>query len=444
MAAFVGRRNIMGLVEASIPTITNGTLIAATVPIRASAIPARFHWVSIPGLPTADYLANTVSVIRATYAVIGRHAVDAENVIRGGVNALPVGDRAYNAADASVAYVAGIADIRTEAIILGAIRAACHRIWDVTNAGVPLIATETVASTAVTWNAGAMQTVHDPVNNDFTVNEALAWAFVDLTELEHEVCFYLTKFAMAAVPLAGLTLYMTGHHFLDSAKVAHLAVMKQLKAEMRPELKAWFDNRTELVNDMIFHKSIHPIDATFLRAQATSQSVPTSLKQANLGSAAVRLPYIESEIKAADAMIAMIAAVQGPVAEADGLLGAPALVTALALVRQFVTGAPAVAPVAGYPGVVDRATAIGLHLIPTMQRCETVVAYAIGVYEEMLEMANAGRARSSLMEARSLNRIKLAHIPSVASGRAFYQNLMRVQREMAGKGAVAGPNHVIN
>ncbi|RNA40577.1 hypothetical protein BpHYR1_004154 [Brachionus plicatilis] len=54
-----------------------------------------------------------------------------------------------------------------------------------------------------------------------------------------------------------------------------------------------------------------------------------------------------------------------------------------------------------------------------------------------------GRARSSLMEAKSLKRVKNDQIPSVASGRSFYQNFMRVQRNMAQNGEVAAPYIVI-
>lgn len=193
--------------------------------------------------------------------------------------------------------------------------------------------------------------------------------------------------------------------------------------------------------DLVWHKSVHPVSTIVLRAMAIAPEVPERLKAARLGSISVRLPYAEPEVLAARAMVRVVEACQAIVLASASEVAVPNLVRALEATEGFVIGAADVAPpMAAFPTVVSRATAIRDMLVPAMARAEAVVAFSIGLYSAMLEDAPGGGRGNTLMEARSLTRLRAGNVASVAMGAQYYAQYRLVVKNMASQGTMAPVN----
>lgn len=202
----------------AISDFRNGAIAAITVPIRAGAIPVAYHWAGVPGLPAAMATANAVAFIRAEYANQGISSVEAENARRGLVNLLPVAPGDDAALANSVNWVAGLADARRRAVILGATRAGAVAGWRLADVDILPAETAVDGRRPIHWDAGhnALRTAHGPNAADQTLAEALSRSFAVLTDVEAEVAFLCMQMGVAAVPLSGFTLFARGHHYLTS------------------------------------------------------------------------------------------------------------------------------------------------------------------------------------------------------------------------------------
>lgn len=434
-------RNIE-ITAASIPSLENGAGVVATIPIREAAIAVPFHWLQIPGVARLNAVEYTRAYVRAYYGVLGAAAVRERNANAGQAVVVATGPAAHANLTAAGNLVATMPMVRKQAMCLGAVRAGMMRMWNVDPNH--LIVTETSAAQVLHLNNGNMETIHAHTQQTFTLSESLAYSMRNMSAEENDVLYALFKLSMAVVPLAGLSLIGTGHHYLSDVPQATNAVMKQVMSVSSVGVKAWFTADAVDIMDMIWHKSAHPVTSAHLIAQALSNEVPISLRDAGLGSAMVRLPYIEPEMKAAKAMVAVVATVQHAVSQVNGRLSITCVVNAIADVNQFaVRGVAANAPVvAHHPNIRTRNAAIAEILRPAVDRATMAVAYAMGVCGAMLDTLPARDKHSTLMNARSLARIRAENLPTVTAGSNFYENLMRRDRNAAANGEVSGPNMV--
>lgn len=426
---------------AAIPSLYNGAAGAATIPIRASAIPASYHWVTIGGVVAGDCVSYTKAFVRVYYATLAFEHITRYNAA--GVNPIRVtpGNNATNVA--ARALIEAVPLIRKRALCVGAVRAGMMAMW---NTGPQnLIANETYNTPILVLANGNIQTIVAHANNAMPLLQSLAYSMPDFTRDEEDVMHALFQMSMGVVPLAGLSILSTGHHYLSSNSAPTDAVMKQVLSVSSDPVKAWFAADSVEVKDAIWHKAAHPVTSNHLIGQALSREVAKRLTDSQMGSASVRLPFSEPEMKAARAMVAIVQNVQLPVTQVNGVLAVPALVAAIASVERFVVRQADVAPgtVADAPGILNRADAVTMLLIPAMTMSATAVGYALGVCTAMLDTLPARDRNSTLMNARSLTRLRQEQMPSVTAGAAFYDNLMKRDRTNAGNGLVVGPNMTI-
>lgn len=422
----------------TVPELYNGAGGVATIPIRAGAIPAEYKWVDITNMTRDVATANIKAFVRAYYGVLGVKEITERNVAAPAT--FDVTAREYAGFAPSVTHVAAVPMIRKMAMCIGAARAGLVSMWNVD--GPKLINAEVSTAAVFTYAGGRITTMHAIADADFTLVEALAYGMVEFTAAEDDILYAIFQLAMAVVPLAGLSILSTGHHYLTSNKVATDAVMRQVMATSTEATKAWFAVDTAIIKDLIWHKAAHPVLVNHLTAQALSTVVAERLKSASMGSAAVRLPYVEPEMKAAQAMITAINAVQQVIQDTNGTLEVPTLIGAMATVKLFDIGAVdvMVAPNVNHPLVLNRRAAVNDVLVPAMRVANIAVAYALGIYTAMSENATARDRRSTLLTAKSLERIKADNMTTAAAGASLYENLMRKERADAAQGIVQGPN----
>lgn len=422
----------------TIPELHNGAANAASIPIRAGAIPEQYKWVSIRGMTRQLAASHIKAYVRTYYGIFGAAEVAAANQVREGTHADT--PRAHDAFVRTRNFVDAIPLLRKKAMCIGAARAGMLAMWDIR--GAHLIEPEAVDTQVLTYADEVVTTIHDRGDARFTLVESLALGMTEFTVEESDILYAIFQLSMAVVPLAGLSILNTGHHYLSVNKTATAAVMKQVLLTSTEATKTWFAADTAVIEDMIWHKSAHPVEAAHLIAQALSQKVADRLRAASMGSAAVRLPYVEPEMKAAQAMIAAVNMVQQTVADTNGVLEVPTLVAAVDAVKTFTVGADDVAPRPDmFPEtVVNRRTAINHILLPAVKRATMPVAYALGICSAMMDNASARDRKSTLTTARSLARIRSENLATVAAGAALFENQMRKERNEAAKGKVTGPN----
>ena len=102
-----------------------------------------------------------------------------------------------------------------------------------------------------------------------------------LTDEEWAIAYAVFVLAKTAPVLAGCQLLENGHHYLSSNTSATQAV-----------------EQPTLVKDLVWHKAPHPVRAGVLAAFAVDKNVKARMVAAGMGSAGVRLPYVESVVKA--------------------------------------------------------------------------------------------------------------------------------------------------
>lgn len=430
----------MDVTQNTIPSLFNGAPGAATVPIRAGAIATCYHWTSIGGVVAADAVSYTKAYVRVYFGKLALDHMVRHNLTLAPNAQIPLTARTH--ANHAGARTIPLADVllRKKAMCLGAIRAGIISMWNADPAN--LIPAELSLVNVLRLNNGNIETLVVATNAAMTYAESCAFGMVDFTQDESDVMYALFQMSMAVLPLAGLSILSTGHHYLSSNGAATEAVMKQVMTTSSEAVKAWFAADTAVLKDMIWHKSAHPVTSAHLVAQALSANVATRLKEAQMGSASVRLPYIEPEMKAAKAMVALVANVQQPILQVDAVLEIPSVVAAIAMVNRFQVRAVAlaVAPIAAYPNVFDRIGAINHILTPAVAGAAVAVGYALGVCGAMLESLPVRDRHSTLMNAKSLERVKHEQLPAVTAGAAFYDNLMKRDRRNAEQGEINGPN----
>jgi len=190
------------------------------------------------------------------------------------------------------------------------------------------------------------------------------------------------------------------------------------------------------IRDMVWHKAAHPLSPTIMVEAATDMAVKERLMRANLGSAAVRLPYVESTIRGARAMVALHSAVSASVAEAGYVVEIPRLVNALAYVETY--NAATAATAANGIRYPSRFAAIEEYLRVVMDEAGPFIAWCGGMYKGICEEATAGVGANTLLKGYSIRRVLAQHVGSVASGATAYDNYKRFTRQAIKDGKLPG------
>lgn len=74
-------------------------------------------------------------------------------------------------------------------------------------------------------------------------------------------------------------------------------VERQILGRLKPEAAALKATVDDVFRDMVWHKSVHPVSSFLLMELARDPNVPGKLSSFGVGSASIRLPYPEGELK---------------------------------------------------------------------------------------------------------------------------------------------------
>jgi hypothetical protein len=264
--------------DIEIPNLRNGSLVNIQQAAPKASMSALYHWPVVTGLPWGSAVSAVEYIVRACYAqglhALGANITDAQNV-----------------------------EVRKKAIVLGAVRAGAAAAYklvaqDMTRA-------ELSASGMIYTNGRIGQVAN---GGTATGRWAAAQTMTQLDAAEEGVIAMCVYMGMAIPVLQGVSLVMTGHHYIPTTYGLFKGIKKQALGSVTPDVRAWVESLGETFDDVAFHKACHPVSPTLKRSLSKNVDVAQRLKASGHGSAAIRLPAVPSEASGGKAAIALLKA----------------------------------------------------------------------------------------------------------------------------------------
>uniref|UniRef100_A0A1J3FQY6 Uncharacterized protein n=1 Tax=Noccaea caerulescens TaxID=107243 RepID=A0A1J3FQY6_NOCCA len=389
------------MVDLKAYSLRNGTPDEIEPYLLTAAIAAKYHWVPINGAAPQDALRCVDGYIRSYLYKLS-----------------PTGNAATPEANTKA---------RKEAIALGICRAVMSANFELLPADInpqelaPPVLSVTFSETGVPAYTALVAAASE--------NAALLTANLNLTVDELEVVKVLARSAQAIIPVQGLNLITEGHHYLsDKAKQSYkafLAVERQVW--MSESFKTWIATDEKDLRDIIWHKAGHPVAVSLKEAAATSLEVKANLEAAKMGSAAARLPALESDLRAADTYLKLAQAIDAVWSTMGGRVDYESIRFRVAMIRKLPrTTEEFAAPMTMGEGVevTSRAAAVNV-LKSTVMKNSAKAAVLYGFYCTMLEMGATdmtAAATDTLRTAHSLKKLKANDLASYTLGSELYRD----------------------
>jgi len=260
----------------TIPDLRNGSLVNIQQAAPKASMSALYHWPVVTGLPWTRAVDAVEHIIRACYAqhihAMGANITDAQS-----------------------------ADARKKAIVLGAIRAGAAAAYKI--AAQDLTRSELSPSGMLYQGGRIGQSAN---GGTATGRWTAAQTMAQMDRAEEGVVAMCVYMGMAVPVLQGVSLVMTGHHYIPTTYGLFKGIKKQALGSVTPDVRAWTEALGETFDDMAFHKACHPIAPALKRSLSKSVDVALRLKASGHGSAAIRLPAVPSEASGGKAAIALL------------------------------------------------------------------------------------------------------------------------------------------
>lgn len=263
-----------------VPNLRNGDVATIGQAAPRASIPDRYKWAHIARITPADMIPNVDAVIRATYAQL--------------LAANP------DAAQANV-----MATNRSAAIVIGSIRAGAAGAWNLAPADMNR---EEVSGSGTEYTAVLNSEVGHVDRGAGTAggNYTIATSMQAITPAEVNVVNVLIYLGMAVPVMQGISLVLTGHHYLPTTKNHFMGMKRQTLQAGGDEVAAWVEALGDNFDDWAFHKSCHPISPPVKRSWAKNPDVAARMTASGHTAAAIRIPALPSDAQGAKAVLAVM------------------------------------------------------------------------------------------------------------------------------------------
>jgi len=420
------------------PNLRNGAVTAMLPAARASAISPEYHSVAVALANGVSAEQSVEAYIRTCYGVFGATAVAAAAAVAPAPAPAAGQAAAY---DANTFITSG--DRRVDAIVLGAARASIIGSWHITDND--YIASERSTVHLFTVNSatvGTVTTISIVANTAAAVNPdqtAIGVGMAKLSADEWEFAYFIYTMARAAPVLAGCELLESGHHYLSTKTKATEAVERQFLNLLTPNsvaMQMWTAN-TARIRDLLWHKAAHPVLTTVLSSFAIDPVVKTRLIAVGMGSAVVRLPFSESLVRSAQAIVALHDQVKGSISAAGHSVQIPTLRAAMAVIKASngtTVGAYTIPP---HAAVTDRNAFVVQVLAPIIHDTEPVAAWCIGWYRCTLEASDIVTRQDSLLNSYTAKRVAKTYAIMNSEGDTYCKLWAKAQKKQVEQGSLA-------
>lgn len=263
-------------VRVTFPNLRNGDVADIVQAAPRASIPRQYKWPHIEGLTAADYGVHVGEVIRANYAQV---------LVTSGPQATDADRRAA----------------REEAIVLGAIRSGAAASY--------LLSAQDFNATEVVGTGSRVEggnVVAGAGNATATANYTVAGTMDAFTATEVSVINTLLYLGAAVPVMQGVSLALSGHHYLPTTRNVFLGMKRQALQAGGTEVATWIEGKGDIFDDLAFHKACHPILPSLKRGWAKSEVMAARLTASGHGAAAIRLPALPSDAQAGKASVAVL------------------------------------------------------------------------------------------------------------------------------------------
>jgi len=381
-----------------VPNVRNGAVEDIVAMVPRATVPIAYQWIGIAGIDEEDHVTFALVYARLTAAWI-----------RVQEPGMP------------------IAEVRAKAIVLAGIRVGALVAYRLT--GHDISDGEFAGSLATYVDGGDDNDDSAAIMPDDQTVEGFAAAFgaiPTLTEAEQVLLNFHITLGVPVVVTQGWSIVKCGHHFLSAPglkmKSSWDAVKRQFGQMSTPEVREFVTQNSEWWEDIAFHKACHPVSMVLKQSLASDPEVAQRVSRSGWGSAAVRLPVVESEFEVVKAVMALANKVREPVMELGGTFTVDHLAQLIANVfSAHSTQARAVATAEAVQFVNDRAA---------------TVAYMGGMLQEMTMTSGT----STILTAFSIKRILQAEPSSTNRGQTDYRSILRKRQEDIAAGVAHAAN----
>lgn len=395
-------------VRVTVPNLRNGAAEDITQAAPRASVPNAYKWAHIQGLSSSDYVKYVDSVIRAQYAQV-----------LSGVDGAP------SEADKTAA--------RDTAIVLGATRAGAASAFQLVPAdfnAAELAGTGSSFTPAAPAGGtpdaptAAVEATIGTTAGTASRNHAAAEAMAPLTDREISVVNTVLYLGMAVPVMQGVSLTISGHHFLPTTKNTFLGMKRQAQQAGGQEVSSWIESKGDRFDDWAFHKACHPILPALKRAWAKSTDTAARLVASGHGAAAIRLPALPSDAQAGKASVAVFMKA-APVVHAMGHT------IAYTEGRELLAAAERASEGREEREAVDKIRA--WFVAHTSD-----IAFCAGIVQHLAETSGSGR--ESTLNAFSIKKAMSDGTASVTRGVTYCRAHLSRMRDAAERGEFADPN----
>jgi hypothetical protein len=378
----------------AVPNLRNGAVQSIQHAAPKSSMSSLYHWPIIGGLQSADAVGTVEYMIRSCYTqlchITGGQLTPAQEM-----------------------------EFRKKAVILGAIRAGAAGAYSLTRPDM----TERELTTAGMTMAG------DSIGQSATGTTAagrwtVAQSMAALTNLEVEIIGVLVYIGMAVPVLQGVSLVMSGHHYIPPTYNLFKGIKRQALGGCSSEARNWIDGMGEVFDDMAFHKACHPISPTLKRSLSKSSEIAQRLKASGHGAAAIRLPAIPSEASGGKAAIALARSAASTMHQMGHTIDVS---IGTGLMSRLEKAAEGQAEADACDAVVNWIADAGDKL-----------AFCAGIVSHVHE--STGTGTNTILAAYSVKRIMADNPAAVARGQVYARAAANLLRKQLEEGQFPDPN----
>lgn len=413
--------------------LKNGALDSIPQIVPHAALADNFAWVHISGMRPVDAQLYMEHVMRAQYGQITIHdtaETTTESKAQSRRCAIVLG--AARAVMASY-YRLETTDMNTEEMVLASFTMTPGESIDEVNArktALPRNNGETDADylarqALITQRPAAFHT--QPGNATTTARNAREQAFYPLTGAEKKWASGVAWLATAVPMLQGVSLVLTGHHYIKTTYNIFMGAHRQCLALGWEGLEDTVRDMGQTYFDMLFHKAAHPISPPRKEAWSRDGQMKERLFKCGHTAADVRLPAMPSELNPVKTYLA------------EAKMAAPHVV-ALGGTVETKDGDAIIARVTANVGRAWSADEEAAIVAAGKSWCAKVgpfVCQLVGVNESVqasaATMGTGVQINDTLSTSHSIRKLKAAYPAQYAIGVAAGNALMRHTRDSVEK-----------
>lgn len=286
-------------------------------------------------------------------------------------------------------------------------------------------------------------TIHAPQALRTAMTTAVTYSAED-----RDAMSVLLRATLGTLPLQGYSLLLTNHHYLSDPATQSFKAFAAVERQFFKDrlLSAWIDTDKELFQDILWHKSCHPVNMTIKYRAATSELVKEQLTVAGAGAASARLPALETEARSGASYLALFDVVKPMFNMYRGGVDTTVLELALETLKRYVPGVENPEPLVPRSelipaSVVNRRTAVA-WITQIVKRNAATAAHCFGFYCAMSErtlMANTGGGADTLKSSFALKKLTQTNLPSYTIGYEQFGDYAAARAKARSKGDFVAP-----